>query len=177
MKKYYFIAPLVGLLLFIAYYWNFQRTYAAEKQAKIVAERIATEKRIAEENEKKMQAYQEAIKQQEENKRIREEKKAREEAAKQARAEAVKARDKAYQDKNKLEQRRDRIKQTLEIETETIARVKESKIGLVGDKAATEQYIVQAGQNRQKMEDLLNQIEAKEKAAIEAAAAAAKQKK
>ena len=169
MNKKYVIFPLIALAVFIAYYWNFLNEYSAHEEAERIAlEKKLEEKRIQDEKNRRI-AYEEALKQQEINKKERERKRAEELKRKEDMDQMVRNREQALKEKDRLDSQLTRIKNNLEIEKATVERLKVMRAGLDADQESLKQYIVKANQNKQLLENLITQIEAREKELQQAA--------
>jgi hypothetical protein len=178
MKKLYILAPLVALALFIVYYLNFAKEYEATEEAQRVAEVEARKKAQLKEIEDRKKAVQDALVMQEQRKAERAEKEAKDLAEKEARQAAVDARDRAYRDQDKLGKQVERLKKEIETVKSEIAEVEKEKQRSVEEEAHLRQYVSAAEANVRSLQQVLEKIEAADKAraAAEAAAAAAAKK-
>jgi len=139
MKKnyIYFLAPLVGLLIFGAVYWNFSKGLAAREAARIAAEKQKKEDKLRKQARDNEQAIKEALAAQAKRKAEREAKEAKDKADKEARALAVEARDKADRDARKLTQQVERLEKagvkTLEA---SVSRIPQNTVEVTEEKPA-----------------------------------------
>lgn len=176
MKKIYILGPLVGVLLFAVVYWNFSKDYAAKVQAKELAVKKQREDKLRAEAESRKAAIEEALALQEQRKKERAEKEEKDRLEKEARQAAVDARDKAYRDSEKLAKQVDRLTKEMATEKEEIAKVEGEKKRAVDEEAFLRQYVTAAEGNVKSLEQVLQRIQAADKAAEEAAKAAASKK-
>ncbi len=173
MNKFYFICPLIGLLVLGGFYLNFTKTY----DAKIAVLKLKAE------DEKKAKAQLEiknreiaikaAIEAQEKNKKKREEKEAVETAKKTARQDADDRRVHSYDDRYKFRDQVARLKKDLEEVKAALAKIAEEKKHYADEEAFLRTYVKQAESNVKYYYDLLDKIADAEKKAAEATAAAA----
>jgi colicin import membrane protein len=176
MNKVYLIIPLIGLLIFGGFYYNFTRKY--EDRAREVAAKVEQERkdRAARDIASRDLAIKAAVETQARRKIEREKKEAAEEAKRVARQEAEDQRVRAFDDRNKLREQDARLKKDLEEVKAAIAKVADEKKRHLDEGAFLKTYVKQAEANVKYYYDLLDKIAAAEvaKAAADAAAAAAK---
>ena len=176
MNKLYVIVPLVGLLIFGGFYFNFTSQY--EAKAKEAAAKIeeAKKERAAQDIKNREAAIKAAIETQAKRKIEREKKEAIEEAKRVARQEAEDQRLRAFDERNKLRDQTGRLKKDLEEVKAATAKVADEKKRHIDEEAFLKVYVVQAEANVKYYYNLLDKITAAEaaRAAAEAAAAAAK---
>src|ERR1700712_178159 len=102
-KKYaYFLAPLVGLIIFAAIYWNFSKGLAAREAARVAGIEQKKKDKLRTQAQANEQAMKEALAAQEKRKADRAAKDAKDKADKDARAAAYDAQGKAERDQRKL---------------------------------------------------------------------------
>jgi len=173
MNKVYIIFPLIGILIFGGFYINFNNSYEAKLTAiktRAEDEKKAKLKQQVIDREKAMAA---AVETQKVNKAKREEKERQEEAKKVARQEADDHRTRAYDDRNKFRDQVGRLKKELEEVKAAIAKIDLEKKHYADEEGFLKTYVKQAESNVKYYYDLLDKINAAEKAAADAAAAAA----
>lgn len=177
MNKVYIIIPLIGLMIFGGFYLRFDKQYAAkqaDKQLKIENERKEKAKRDIANREAAIKA---AVEAQAKRKIEREERERLEEAKKTARQEAEDRRQHAYDERNKLREKTNRLKKDLDEVNAAIKDIVTEKERLLKEDQAQKDYVKVAESNVKYYYDLLDKITAAEKAAAEAALAAAAAKK
>ena len=178
-KKYaYFLAPLVGLIIFGAIYWNFSKGLAAREAKRVAAEKQKKEDKLRAQAKANEQAIREALASQEKRKAERAAKDAKDKADKDARAAAVEARDKANRDQLKLAQQVERLEKDIQSEKDAIAKLENEKKKAIDEQAFLRVYVKQAEENARTLSQVLDKIAAADvaRAAADAAAAAAAKK-
>ena len=176
MKKAYIIFPLIGLLIFVGFYLNFDRNYTAQQVAiKAKADQDKKDKAAKQvlDREQAMKEAVESAKKREAERKIKE---AADEAKKTARLEAEDRRERSYSDRNKFREQVSRLKKELDEVKDSLTKVTEDKKHNIDELAFLKTYVKQAEANVKYYYDLLDKITAAEKARIEAAAAAATKK-
>lgn len=177
MKKtyVYFLFPLIALIAFGAIYWNFLSTYDAKEQARAKAERDKKEAKLALDAKNREKAIKDALESQEKRKKETEAKKAKEAKDAEIREAAIEARNKARAEREKFSRQVDRLKNDVRVEKEAIAKLEETKKGLIQDEGFLKDYVKQAEANDKQLMQVIEKIAAADaaRAAAEAAAAAA----
>jgi colicin import membrane protein len=173
MNKAYVIVPLISLLIFGGFYWNFATKYAEKQRAKEVAIRTAKEDKIKEEQQARRVAVEDAIRLQEQRKKEKIERDEKDRLEKEARQDAIDARDKSYRDQEKLAKQVDRLTKEITVEREAIAKVEDTKKLNREEEAFLRQFVKQAESNVKRLAEVIDKIDAADKARAEAAAAAA----
>ena len=177
MKKknlVYFLVPVVGLVIFALFYWNYSSQFAARdaaQKAKVKAEKDAKLEKEAKDREK---AIKEALAAQERRKAEKAAKDAKEKADREARELAIEARDKANRDQVRLSQQIEGLQRDVKNEQEAIAKIEDRKKSAVEDEAFLKKYVKQAQANSAKLHDVLDEIAKADAARAAAEAAAAK---
>ena len=179
MKKtfIYILAPIVGLIIFGAVYWNFSSGYEAkeaakalklkqEKDAKLLAQAKANEQAIKDANAGVLRRKAE-----------REAKEAKDKKDHEARQAAMDAKDKAGIDANKFAKQVTRLESDIKTEKESIAKLQDERKRLIDEHAFLRIYVKQAEDNVQSLKDVLDKIAAADAARAAAEAAAAKNNK
>lgn len=178
MKKnyIYMLAPLVGLLIFGAVYWNFSKGFEKREAARLAAEKQKKDDKLRAQAKANEQAIREALTAQAKRKADREAKEAKDKADKDARAAAVEARDAADRTQRKLNEQVTRLEDNIKSEKEAIAKLESDKKKLTDEAAFLRVYVKQAEDNARSLSQVLDRIAAADaaRAAADAAAAAAK---
>ena len=178
-NKIYIIAPVLVLVLFGAYYWNFSSQYEA-KQAGIAAlakeKKLETLKAEAASREAAIHDALEAQKQRKAERAAREEKDRKQ---KDDRENARLESEKSDQESQKLGRQAEKLAKDVATAKEEIAKIQAEEKISVGQLEFLKQYIADATANQAKLADVIAKIEAADaaiakNAAIAAAAAAKK---
>ena len=173
MNKVYIIFPLLGLAVFTGFYLNFSKGYKAH-QAEIEAKAdIEKKAKAAAQVKAREQAIQDAV---EASKRRAIERVAKEKAdedKKTARQEAEDRRQRTYDDRNKLRDQVSRLKKDLDEVKAVVTKTADEKKHAQDEDVFLKTYVKQAEANVKYYYDLLDKIDAAEKAKADAAAAAA----
>ena len=173
MNKAYIIWPLVGLLVFGAFYWNFNKGYAQRQRIEEVRKQKERRDRILSEAEARKKAIEAAIVAQ--NKRIAEraEKEKQAEKEKADRAALIDRRNRAFDDVNKrLRPQLERLRNDAGDIKDQIAKLELEEKENTAEETFLRQYVRKAEANVQSYASLLDQLAAAEKARAEAAAKA-----
>ena len=177
MNKVYIIFPLICTLIFGAFYYNFDR-HDLERQAQIKAkEEAALKAKVAKDIADRATAIAAAV---EASKKREIERKAKadlEDAKKTARQEAEDRRQKTYDERNRSRDQVGRLKKDLDEVKGTFTKLDDEKKKHVDELTFLKTYVKQADANVKYYYDLLEKIDAAEKAKAAAAAAAAAAKK
>jgi colicin import membrane protein len=173
MNKVYIIFPLIGLLIFGGFYVNFSKGYDAHlAEVKAKAEQVKKDK-AAQQIKDREKAIAAAIEASKANVLRRAEKDRIEEAKKTARQEAEDQRQRSYEERNKLRDQVNRLKKDLEEVKTAAAKISDEKKHSADEYVFLQTYVKQAEANVKYYYDLIDKIEAAEKARLAAAAAAA----
>jgi colicin import membrane protein len=176
MKKsyIYFIAPLVALgVFFFGFYWSAHNNFEAREAAKVKAERDAKQAKLEKEAKDREVAVKAALELQEKRRQEKKEKEERENKAKEEREKARQARDKAGRDAEKLEQQIGRLKKDIDVEKKQLAEIEAEKKRIGDEQVFQRDFVKKAEDNAKRLQGVLEQIDAADKAAVAAAAAAA----
>lgn len=109
MNKVYLLFPVIALLLFGGYWWQYSTAYEKRLEEQKVAEVRKREKKAEEDAANREKAIKEAVAASEKRKKEREEKLAKEKAEKEARELAIENRNKARSEQYKLNSQYDRL--------------------------------------------------------------------
>ena len=178
-KKYaYFLAPLVGLIIFSAIYWNFSKGIAAREALRIAKETQKKEDKLRAQAKANEQAIREANLSQEKRKAERAAKDAKDKKDHDDRATAVEALGKAERDQKKLAEQVKSLEKDILTEKEAIAKLENDKKKAADEQAFLAVYVRQAEENARTLSQVLDKIAAADaaRAAADAAAAAAAKK-
>ena len=174
-SKIYIIAPVVVLIVFGAYYWNFSSQYEA-KQAAIAAQvkerKLETLKAEAAAREAAIHDALEAQKQRKADRLAREEKDRKQ---KDDRENARLENDKAAQEAQKLERQAEKLTKDVATAKDEIAKIQAEEKTSESELEFLKQYIAEAGTNQAKLADVITKIQAADAAIAKAAAIAAAQ--
>ena len=180
-KNYvYFVAPLFGLIVFAAIYWNFDSKYEAKQVAIADAAKKAKKDKVDAANRDRQKAFDEATAANERRKKEKEAKEKADAEKADARDASLEQRNKALRDANNLSQKIDRLNKEVDATKKEVAAVEEDKKKAVAEQAFQKTYVKQAQDNAKSLESVLQKIKeaddaaAAAKAAAEAAAKAAK---
>jgi len=173
MKKAYIFVPIIGALIFAGIYWNFRSNYASVERAKVQAAQKVKDDKQAKEVADRKKAYEDAIAQQERRKKEKEEKETKDRGDREARQSLVDLRDRSFREQERQSRQVARLKDERKAEKEGVDDLQTQIKGHQSEIAAQQTYVTQAQANEKNFEQVLTKIEAVDKAA-EAAAAAAK---
>jgi colicin import membrane protein len=180
MKKslVYFLAPIVGLIIFGAVYWNFSSGYEAKEAAIALKVKQDKEAKLLKQAQDNEQAIKEANLSQERRKAERAIKDAKDKADHDARQAAVDAKEKAYRDADKYAKQVDRLEKDIKSEQDAIAKLADDKKKSADELIFLRGYVRQADENVRNLKLVLDKISAADaaRAAADAAAAAAAKK-
>jgi colicin import membrane protein len=179
-SKIYFIAPIIVLGVFFAYYWNFRSDYDAKQAIVLQAEKQRKIDKATAEALMRQRAMQDAIDSQKQRKA---ERLAREEMERKQKEDKENARleaEKADQEAQKLQRQAERLEKDVATAKEEITKIEAEKKYSEEELVFLKAYTAEAVANQAKLADVLTKIRAadlaNEKAAAAAAAAAAKNK-
>jgi len=182
MKKkssLYLILPIVFLVLFGAYYWNFSAGYEEKQEARAAQIRKQHEDKIAEDNRLRLKAVNDALAAQKKRKEEREAKAAKEKQEAEDLQNAILARDHAQLESAQLREKYDRLVREMQNEKSEVAKIAQDKEVQVGDLDFLQIETTKSQSNVQSLSIVLSQIATADAAyaAAASAAAAAAQKK
>ena len=177
MNKAYIIFPLILTLIFGAFYYNFDR-HDQERQAQIKAKEEATLKaKVAKDIADRAMAIAAAVEASKKREIERKLKTDLEDAKKTARQEAEDRRQRTYDERNRARDQAGRLKKDLEEVKGTFSKIEDERKKHLDEQTFLKSYVKQAEANVKYYYDLLEKIDAAEKAKAVAAAAAAAAKK
>ncbi len=178
MKKAYVIFPVVALLIFFGFWWNFNSKHEAVVAEKAKQARIAKEAKQRKEQEDRATAIKDALAAQEKRKKEREAKEIKDKADREARELAIDNRNKTAQEVTKLTKQKDQLVADVKSEKEALLKLDEQKRKAIEEQAFLKEYVRKAEANAKALTDVLDKIAAADaaRAAADAAAAAAAKK-
>lgn len=177
MNKVYILVPLIGLLIFGGFFFNFSKNYQANIEARQAAAAADLKGKQQAEIKGREEAYKAAIVAQEKRKQERLEKERKEEADKQLQLDLLDKRTRTFDEMKRNRERVEVLKKDLAVVQEDIKKLESERKRNVDEQAFLKTYVKQAEANARYYYDLLDKIAAAELAAIEAAKAAAAAKK
>ncbi len=177
MNKSYFVWPVIGLLVFGVFYWNFSQEYAQKQKDRLAKIEKDRQERITQEMERRNKAIQDATKAQIERNAARHAKEVEEQRQNDLRDALMERRQHAFEEVNRhLRPQLDREKGDADVVKGDIAQLELQKKQFLDEEAFIRKFTRIAEANVKTYYDLLDKIKAAEDAhaAAEAAAKAAK---
>jgi colicin import membrane protein len=180
MNKIYVLVPLICVLIFGGFYWNFEKGYEARIEAKRHDDEVKLKAKQAADTAAREKAFKDAIDAAARRKKEREDKDRIEEEKKKARLDAEDHRQHVFDDRNRLRDQVKRLHSEVDAVKAEIAKLEDEKTNYNKELAFLREYVKKAEANQKYYYDLLDRIAAaddaaaKAKAAAEAAAKAAK---
>ena len=172
-KNYiYFLAPIAGVLIFAAIYWNFLSQYDKEQDRRAAKAKAEKDVKTKLENDQKKEAYDLALKASERRAQEREAKAKKDDADREARQAAIENRAKASREEFKLADKVKALAKEIEVTKKEVAEAEENKKKAQAEEAFLRTYVKQAEANRQSLTAVLENIQKADQAAIDAAKAA-----
>jgi len=173
MKKAYVIFPVLAMLIFFGFWWNFSSVYDAKQAA--IAQQIKLEKqqKLEQEANDRAKAIQDAVANQAIRKAEREAREAQKQKDREERQAAKEASQKAFRDKEKLGRQSARLTEDVKAEEDAIAKLEDRKKFLIGEKAFLREYVLKAESNQNNLTQVIQKIIAADEARAKAAKAAA----
>jgi hypothetical protein len=172
MNKIYILVPLIGVLVFGGFYWNFDKGFEARVEAKKQADQAAAKAKIERDNAARAVAVKAAVEAAERRKAERAEKERVEEAKKKARLDAEDHRQHVFDDRNRLRDEVKRLHTEVDGVKTEIAKLDEEKKHSADELVFVREYVKKAEANQKYYYDLLDRIAAADDAAAKAKAAA-----
>ncbi len=173
MNKAYIIWPLVGLLVFGAFYWNFNKGFVERQRIEEAKVKEQRKQRMLAEAEARKKAIEAAIIAQQKRLADRAIKEKKEEEEKAQRAALIDRRNRAFDDVNKrLRPQLERLRNDAGDIKDQIAKLELEQKESQSEEAFLRDYVRKAEANVQSYGALLDQIAAADKARADAAAAA-----
>lgn len=175
MKKayLYFLLPLVGLIAFGVFYWQFSSGYEQKQEKMKTEERAKKEAKLMEDAKNREKAAYEAIAAADKRKAAKAEKDAQEAKNQEDRLLANQARGKAQADAAKLEDQAKRLGKEIDERKKEIQKIEEDKARTLAEETFLKDYVKKAEANRTSLLVVVEKIDAADKAAEAAAKEAA----
>jgi len=180
MKKknsLYLLVPIVLLVLFGAYYWNFSASYEQKQEERAAQIRKQRADKIDEDNRLRLKAVNDALAAQKKRKEEREAKAAKEKQEAQDLQNAILARDHAQLQSSQLRDKYDRLTRDIRTEKSEIEKIEKDKEVQVGDLDFLQIQKSKSESNVESLSTVLTQIAAADAAYAAAYAAATAPKK
>ncbi len=173
MKKIYFLIPIIGCLLFAGLYWNFLSHNAEKERARDLAIQQEKEAKLAREVEERRKAYEDAIALAERRKQEKEAREERDRREREERQTLLDERERVFREQERIANQIRRLKDEVKVEQDAVSTLKEQIAEQQAEIRDQDVHVKLAQENEKKFQDILGTIEAVDKAAAEAAAAAA----
>ncbi len=164
MKTIYAVAPLAGLLLFGSFYWKHARLHAQREAEQEQRELLARQEKSARLHRERELATAQAKITLARRQQERAEKEQEAEARRAARAALEQRRTVALEQTRKLRPQLDRLRLEIESVTAAVARAEDHARELRLEQAFLTDYVRQAEANRQTHYEILERLEAAERA-------------
>jgi chromosome segregation ATPase len=173
-KSYlYIFVPIIALVAFSAYYWSFIGSYEAKQEAEAARKKKIHDDEIIAQNAQRLKVVQEAIANQEKQKKEREAKAAKVRQETEAMETAQQARKKAQDDAQKLKEQVDVVKKDIALVKEEIGKTEGNIRSISNELDFVKSYDSKATMSVKSLTDVLEKIDAADRAAAAAAKAAA----
>jgi len=173
MKKVHVLFPLIAMILFGGYWWNYNKQYEAEQEAKKERDRQALVDKREKEAQDRELAIKLAIEKQAEQRRERELREAKRQKEREERQAARETRERADRERQKLRRQAELLDQDIVKETEAVTKLEERKQYLLAEERFLQEYVRQAESNEGGITEVIQRIAAAEAARAAAAAEAA----
>ena len=176
MKKksaLYIFVPIIALVLFFAYYWNFSSHYEQVQADRVTAQKRQVEANRLEQDKLRLKAVNDAIAAQAKRKAEREAKDAKDRQDADDRNNALQARDKAHAEALSLRDKVATLTSQVKAEKDELARVDQDKKSMVAELDFLEIDVKKANDNQEHLANVLKLIAAADAANAAAARAAA----
>ena len=172
-KKYvYFVAPIVGIVVFAAVYWNYVSGHDAKIEERAKVTKAAKQAAVDKENADKKLAYDDAMKQKTARDAERKAKEVHDQKEKDDAEAANQALSKAGNEAERLVKQLDRLKIEVRQTKEEITKIKETERQSLAEEAFLKSFVVKAQANVQQLETVVQKIADADDAAVKAEAAA-----
>jgi colicin import membrane protein len=175
MKKtyVYFLVPLVALIAFGGYYWNFSSGYDQHLEDLANLQKKAKQEKLEASNKEKQKAYDEAVAASERRKQEKAAKEKHDAEEAEARELAVDLRNKANRDAIALTQKIERLTKDVDATKKELATLVDNKTKAVAEQAHLRVLVQMAQENTKGLEADMQKIKDADDAAVAAAKAAA----
>ncbi len=170
MNRIYFLAPLLGLIVFAGIHAWSQSGQQERIEARQIALKAEQEARLAAEREARRIAIAEAMQVQAQRKKERAERDVREAAEREARAAALDARDQAFREQDRLTRQMERLKREIATEQEAVNQLQSQFDAALAEQTYLKDFVPLARANAAELRRVLEQIAAAEAARLKQAA-------
>jgi hypothetical protein len=172
-NKLYFIIPIVFLVAFYAYYWNFSSQYEAKQAAAAQVEKDVKLEKLKAEAVSREAAIHDALEAQKVRKAERLARDAKERKQKDDKENATLEREKADQESQKLQRQSEKLEKDVASAKEEIEKIQADEKRSTEELEFVKKYIAEAVANQGRLADVIAKIEAADAAEARAVAAAA----
>ncbi len=176
-SKIYFIAPLLVLIAFGAYYWNFKSHYDEKIAQQVAVEKARKLEKLKQEAVNREAAIHDALIAQQKRKEERKEREAKEQKQKDDKENANLNAQKADQESQKLQRQVEKLTKDVAAEQEDIRKIEADNKKQVEEEAFLRQFDKLAQDNQASMAAVLTKIAEADAAAQKAAELALKNAK
>jgi hypothetical protein len=175
MKKtyVYFLVPIIGLIVFGCFYWNFSSSYDQHLADVANLANKAKQEKLELSNREKQKAYEDAVAASDLRKKEKEAKEKRDAEQADAREQALDQRSKAQRDAFSLTQKIDRLAKDVAATKKEVAGIEEDKKQAKEEEAHLRVLVKLAQDNVKDLQAVLQKIKDADDAAVAAAKAAA----
>lgn len=175
--KFYFIVPIIAVIVFSLYYWSFASQYDAKQAQIVAAQRQARLDKLTEEAKQREAAIHDAVEAQKVRKADRLARDAKERQQRDDRENARLEQEKADQEAQKLERQAEKLEKDVAAANEDIAKIKIDQKRDADEVTFLKQYTEAAKANQAKLAEVVAKIMAADAARARADALAAAQAK
>jgi colicin import membrane protein len=170
--KIYFIAPILALILFAGYYWNFRSQWEAHQAEIIATAKARKEEKLHQDELAREQAIKDAIDAQTQRKKERAAREALDQKMRDDRENAELDRDKAANEAQRLQRQVERLTKDVDDAKKAIALLNTDNEKQVAEIAFLGEYVKKAEDNRASLAMVLTKIQAADEATAKAKALA-----
>ena len=163
MKKLYYVLPVIGVLIFGAFFWKFNADFETREAAKKEAVRKEHDEKMLADLQAKKKAIEEAITLQEKRKVEKADREKRAEEEKQAQLDLKDASDRARDDRDRVLRQVDRLKTEIAVEDSALKKLASDKENLIAEDEFLLKYVKLAEANQKGLEEILTKIEKADK--------------
>ena len=163
-SKIYFIAPIVALAVFGAYYWQFSSEYDAKQAAIVAAEKARKADKLMQEAKAREKAILDANAAAVQRKKERAEREAHERQMKEDEENAKLGAEKADQESQKLLHQVDKLAAEVKLAQEDIKKLTGEQAGANEELVFLKQYLTEAQANQAKLQEVVLKIDKADKA-------------
>ena len=168
---YYFLFPLIGLVIYTPIYWKYSASYDARLAERAAEVKAANQRQLDEQNAMRQKAVDEAVAAQAERKRERDAKAAADQKRQDEREAANIALQKAQQEVSRLTDRAEQLTTEVKETKDEIAKIEQDEQAERQQQGFLNQYVAAAQNNVRHLTDVLQKIADADARAAQAAAA------